>query len=208
MIRRRAVVIAAGLTILLGGCSSRQVLDVPQADRLRAYTHRQEILLSFAHWEMQGRLAINDGKDGGSGSLTWRTGPGVIDMKFRGALGRGAWQLSADSDGAELAMADGAVHRAETLEQLVIEHVGWKVPVNALRWWVRGLAGPGSHLIKELDEGGRLEILEQGGWKVIFADYRDETGIDLPRRVTAQKDEHSVKLVVRKWDIWDASGSE
>ena len=46
-------------------------------------------------------------------------------MNFHGALGRGAWQLNADENGAVLEWADGEIHRADTVGELLEQRLGW-----------------------------------------------------------------------------------
>lgn len=167
----------------------------------QAYQLRLEQLQALDHWALDGRLAISDGKEGGSGSLSWLNEEDMTRMSFRGALGKGAWQLQTEAAGARLQMANGAVHYAPSVAELVLKQVGWKVPVEALTWWIKGLAQPGDWETRVLDENGRLKRLRQFGWDVDFANYTESNGYWLPARLSARHGEYSVKMAVRKWRL-------
>ncbi len=184
---------------LVAACSpmSRRATEDPAA--AEAYVQRAAALSGETRWLLDGRLAISDGEDGGGGSLVWFQDREQTRMRFRGTLGRGSWQLQADARGAELEMADGRRYAAATLADLVEAHVGWRVPVDALSWWVRGLASGHRWDSRDLDDAGHLIRLSQSGWQVEFHSYRDSGLAAMPSRLVARRDAYVVKLAVRDW---------
>ena len=112
-----------------------------------------------------------------------------------------AWRLLAGLNGAELEFADGRRYRADSIDELVRRQVGWQVPVEALAWWVRGLAAPGNPQQRVLDEEGRLSLLQQDGWQIEFGRYGMFDGEAMPARMTARQRDRTVKLAIRKWDL-------
>lgn len=186
---------------LLPGCATVGPLDTDQALRQPLYEQRAAHLGSLDHWALEGRLAISDDQDGGSGYLNWRQEAGSSRMDFHGALGRGAWRLLATADGAELEFADGRMYRADSIDDLVRGQVGWQVPVETLAWWVRGLAAPGDVEQRTLDEEGRLSQLQQHGWSIEYGRYGTVDGETMPLRMTARQQDRTVKLAIRKWEL-------
>jgi outer membrane lipoprotein LolB len=186
-------------------------LDSEQRMRAPLYEQRLARLSGVDSWALEGRLAVSDDADGGSGQLSWRQDNGSSRMDFHGALGRGAWRLLADGRGAELEFADGTLHRARSIDSLVRRQVGWAVPVEALAWWVRGLAAPGRVQQRVLDEEGRLSQLRQDGWDIEFARYGPVDGLggdlSMPLRMTARHADRTVKLAVRRWELPGANGA-
>lgn len=169
------------------------------------YQERLDRLVRIDDWVLDGRLAVNDGEDGGSGELRWHQSGANTRMDFHGALGRGAWRLRADSGGVELTFADGRQARADTVDELVRLEAGWPIPVESLAWWVRGLAAPGPVASLSLDELGHPEELSQDGWTVKFGRYGAVGAESLPMRMTARHGDRIVKLAVRKWRLADSS---
>jgi outer membrane lipoprotein LolB len=166
-----------------------------------AYQQRQHHLAGLAHWRLVGKLAASDGKDGGSGNFSWEFLDGGTRMSFRGALGKGAWELEARDDRAVLRFADGREYSADTIAGLVSAHMRTKIPADALAWWVLGLAQPSEWKVRELDAEGRITFLSQLGWEVNFSGYRQEQDAWLPGKLVARKQQHSVKLAISEWTL-------
>jgi outer membrane lipoprotein LolB len=195
------------LLMVLPACSSVQPVDVDDPGRMRLYETRSEQLAKFSNWNMVGRLAVSNSDDGGSGHFSWRKYAGDSQMDFHGAFGRGAWRLVADSGGAELELADGTVHRAGSIDQLVRTQVGWEIPVDSLSWWVRGLVAPGEYQERMIDDKGNLSELLQGGWTIEFGRYGTVKGISLPVKLTARQADWKVKLAIRDWELLEQKDS-
>jgi len=185
--------------LFLAACSSVPEVKPGPAERSVLYESRFKELSGIDQWSLIGRLAVNDGKDGGSGHINWKLHGETSSMDFHGALGRGAWRLDANGDGAVLELADGEVHRAPTLGQLVEQKLGWEFPVEALAWWVRACTAPGGWERRDIDEFGRLRGLSQFGWEIEYGNYRDVEGVFMPLKLTARRDSYSVKLAIRNW---------
>lgn len=186
---------------LVAGCASVPDYedDPSRAEKIARYEARAEALQAHERWALDGRLAVSDGEDGGSGKLEWRHRPGLSELDFRGALGRGAWQLDIQPGYAVLNLASGETWEARNVATLVRKHVGWDVPVDALGWWVRGLAAPGRIARRDLDEAGRMTRLSQQGWEVEYKRYEEFSGLALPTRLEARKGERHVKFAMRDW---------
>jgi outer membrane lipoprotein LolB len=197
--------VGIGLWIALfgAGCAT---LSAPTDPLVPLYEQRLARLGEIEEWVLDGRLAINDGADGGSGQWRWHHGEAFSRMDFHGALGRGAWRLDVDAGGAELNFADGRTRRAESVDALVQAEVGWQVPIESLAWWVRGLAAPGGIEKRELDRQGRLSELTQQGWTIEYARYTAVGEEYLPMRMTARREDRTVKVAVRKWQLAVANG--
>lgn len=194
----RASLLLAVAVLLVQGCSTVPTAQGP-ADVL--YETRSEALATVPGWTLRGRLAVRDEQEGGSGTLRWRHGGEGSRMDFHGALGRGAWRLEADGSGAELELADGSRYSAPTVNELARAQLGWSIPVNALSWWVLGLAAPGEVESRALSDDGTLQWLRQSGWTIEFGRYREVGGVALPLKLTASLGERSVKLAVRDWTL-------
>lgn len=197
----RGLLLGSCVALCLAACAQTQKRTLGTGGLEQVYQARADYLQTVQHWSVEGRLAISDGNDGGSGRLFWEHDSDASQLSFRGALGQGAWQLDVRPDAALLEIADGRVYRAATVAELVLTQVGWKVPVDALAWWIRGMAMPPGGEQRELDDQGRLKFLQQVGWSIEFGKYLQHAGTWLPSRLTARRDAYSVKLAVRAWNL-------
>lgn len=199
------LLLTGALALVLASCAtvSQDPDSSTLAERTSLYQARTDKLTSLEHWSMGGKLAISDGKDGGSGNLQWRSQPNLSELDFRGAFGRGAWQLDIRPGHAVLNFANGDTWEAPEVSGLVEAHVGWEIPVDALEWWIRGLAAPGDRAQFSLDDTGTLNRLEQFDWTVEYLRYREFSGIDMPTRIEASNGKRHVRFVVRDWGFSD-----
>ena len=197
----RTLLAVVSTAVLYYGCSSVATRIPENPAHARAYLDRFQQLRPVIRWVLEARLAISNGSDGGSGSLEWIQDDQITRMSFHGALGRGAWYLEAAPSGARLELANGDVANASTVAELLLNQVGWKVPVDALTWWIKGLAQPDGWQSRELDEMGRLKSLNQLGWDVVFDQYDEYDGVWLPAKLTARRGDYRIKMIVREWRL-------
>ena len=184
-----------------------QPVDVDERVRANLFDMKSDQLATYSDWSMVGRLAVSNSEDGGSGHFSWKRNSGESQMDFHGALGRGAWRLQTGTQGAELELADGTVHRADSTDQLVRIQVGWEIPVDELSWWVRGLVAPGGYQERVIDREGNLSELLQDGWTIEFGGYRTFEGMSLPVKLVARQADWKVKLAIRDWELLGEKGS-
>ena len=166
-----------------------------------AYQDRAGKLIAIDKWAMVGRISLDSGDQGGSGRVQWDVKPGLSELDFHGALGRGAWRLQFGPQGVLLKMADGTVQTAADIDELIQDQVGWPIPLDALQWWVRGLSAPGDIESEILGPGGLLIGLNQFGWQVDFNRYGSFGGFELPIRLEATQDNYRVKLAIKRWQM-------
>lgn len=199
--RATGVFVCLGLILFLQACTTVPTTKTTEADWLARYESRVSEFSELKAWTLEGRLAVNDGSDGGSGKLRWQEESEARRMDFHGAMGRGAWRMISTQNGAELELADGRSFQAATVGELVRGQIGWSVPVESLSWWVLGLQAPGPADARSIEEDGTLSALSQQGWGIEFDRYREVDGINMPHKITARQAEKSVKLAVRQWGL-------
>lgn len=197
---RGGILLLAVLGCLVSSCTTVPSRQTDPAAEM-AYQQRQQALLGIDEWKLSGKLAASDGKEGGSGHFSWRNSGEQTFLSFRGALGKGAWELEARKGQALLRFADGREFSASSIAQLVSSHLHAKIPVDALSWWVLGLARPSGWEERELDDTGRITHLRQFGWSVDFSAYRQQQQLWLPGKLVARNRENSVKLVISEWSV-------
>lgn len=186
--------------VLLYGCSGVAVKE-GVGSNTSAYQERSQKLGAMTDWSLAGRISLDDGNQGGSGKLQWRVEGDNSELDFHAAMGRGAWHLQIDPEGALLREANGTEQTAAGVNALIQQRMGWPIPVDALQWWVRGLAAPGDVEELNIDTQGLLSSLVQFGWQVDFNRYDSVTGMALPVRLDARRQNYRVKLAISRWRL-------
>lgn len=186
------------LLCTVSACTTVPSKDPEPLDRA-AFQKRTDQLEAIVSWGLVGKISMDDGDQGGSGRLQWEVKPGHSELDFHGAMGRGAWHLQVGPEGAWLQMADGTEQAAPGVSELIQEQIGWPIPLDALQWWVRGLAAPGVTENETLGPDGLMISLRQFGWSVDFNRYDAFDGMAMPVRLDAKRDDYRVKLAISLW---------
>lgn len=181
------------LILVMAGCATPPPI-VPDAGQTSA-----------AALSRTGRFAVQVEELGGQqhavqGGFSWYDiGAGGLTLDLISPLGAALARVEVDADGsAVLIEANGTRTAAETADELVARVLGSPIPVDGLRYWLRGklLAQPAAEVF-ERDAGGRPTRFTQGGWRVQITDFDDKG----PSRMQLQRHEPgnrdiSVRLVI------------
>jgi outer membrane lipoprotein LolB len=169
--------------MILVGCASIPSQRPPVADPELTWQTRQLELRPLKSWEIRGRLAMRTAEEGWQASLRWVRKQEQHNIDLMGPLGRGHLRLTQDRHGAELRDADRQTYRDSSVQQLLWRATGWNVPLEGLNYWVLGLPVPDAPWTRDLDEWGRLKVLQQQGWEIEFLQYTRHGAHELPSKL-------------------------
>jgi len=190
--------------MLAAGCA----VPVPRpadAQLEKLWSAHAAALRPVSYWDVRGRLAVRTDSRGGQASLAWRREAGRHSIQLNGPFGSGAVRVTQDSQGARLRDAENRVFEAANAEQLVALYTGWNLPIANLDWWLRGLPVPEQPSSHELDDAGRLRLLQQQGWTVHYQEYMRVELLDLPSRLILTRAPEGVlpgmeaRFVIERW---------
>ena len=155
-------------------------------------------------WAMSGRVALSNGKDGGSGRIEWNQGAGRTEVTLSAPVTRQSWTLTADADGVTLEGVSAGPLRGDDAGHLLRQSTGWEIPVAALGCWLRGVPAGTAYMGDASSIFGndtRLLRIEQGGWIIDYGNWQPDpaSGVELPTRINAEQTSNRVRLVVDRW---------
>ncbi len=206
--------VAAGalLALALAGCAS---LPPPAGGDAAAGEAAQRVRIgalgladgdcAAPAWSLVGRVALSNGRQGGSGRIEWTQAAGAQRLQLSAPVTRQGWLLEVDTGGAVLQGVAETPLRDADPARLLREATGWDIPVAALGCWVRGAAAAAPALGPARIAYG-LDLLprriEQGGWTVEYDAWNaDASGLPLPGKVEARRGDDRVRLVVDQWGM-------
>jgi len=188
------------LAVALAGCADLSISPVPGDISADHWKTRQDYLVKLRAWTLTGRLAVQTEREGWTATLHWIQDNENYNMRFIAPLGQGTYELSGDVHKVSMLTADNRFLQANDPERLMLDNLGWNVPLNGLKYWIRGLPEPGTapdNMI--LDDKGRITDLQQSGWRISILRYAEIEGIDLPGKLFMQNDRFKLRLVIQDW---------
>ena len=209
--RYSCLVVAIGM---LAGCATRPVApvlpDLTGPARVQAEANerqRERALAGKTQWSFSGRIAVSVGSKGGSGRIDWDQQGTAYQAALSAPVTRQSWRLIGDTQrqSARLEGLEGGPREGPFAEELLLAATGWRIPVNQMPDWVRGIAPLGNESSPQVAYGadGRLRSIEQSGWKVEYQEWVPAQGAwpEMPKRILAHNGEASVRLIVDEWSV-------
>ena len=198
--RFRALIAAA--LLFAAGCATTWDSDSPATDWDSYRAHAT----SITRWNLSARVALRWRSGAESASLAWAQRDGRSEVELSGPLGAGAVRIIHDKNILRVESGgEGRVYDSSTPATLAAA-TGWPIPVDALRFWLRGLPDPGQALEELILEQGRAREIHQGGWVVSYTDYTAVAAGTLPSQLelTRAADGISLRLVNGRWATGDS----
>ncbi|MDO7711100.1 MAG: lipoprotein insertase outer membrane protein LolB [Pseudomonadota bacterium] len=162
---------------------------------------RHKALVKFDQWQLQGRTAITQGKEGWNAGLRWQENHGAYQIKIEGPFSQGGVTLDGDDRQAVLTMTNGQKISATDPEVLIKEALGIQLPVSALRDWVRGIPYSSIKVDRlELDAQGQVTHLVQQDWDISLLKYVPFGNYSLPTKIFIKNQDLSLRLAVTRWN--------
>jgi outer membrane lipoprotein LolB len=164
------------------------------------WPERRAALQADDHFSLNGRVALSVAGGGTNATLRWRQEGEVSRISLDGPLGVGGAEVEVHGGRLDLRTSRGEHLEGDAARAELERRVGFPLPLEALRYWVRGVPQPGTSAEETLDAGQqRLARLVQDGWEVDYAAWLEGDHGGLPRRLSAQRGGTRVRLVVDRW---------
>jgi len=188
---------AAALLLSLCGCAVQPLQRTPEQ-----WLQRSQSLQSAGAWTLAGRISVKTATDAMNGSLSWAQHGELTELSVRGPIGVGGFRLSGDRQQMLYEDSSGESLLIDEPERVLPQQLGWDVPLQSLRYWVRALPDPEiTGVVEEFDDNGLLSQMQQQGWQLEFGRYGSSEGLAMPGRITLRKGELRIKLAVDRWRL-------
>ncbi len=206
------------VSIMMVGCATvKPVKPLSSPEMHRQWRMHVTRLKHIDRWDIKGRMAVKTADDGGSATFIWERQRDVHRIEMFGPFGGGRVVIEQDVTGAVMRNNKKQEFEAATAEALLYSKIGWHVPFENLKCWLRGIPAPDAYEGLILDSKGRALGFQQGGWEIDILDYALRQGLELPRKVFLKAlpgtvhlvnndgsdpgDKLEVKIVLRRWLI-------
>ena len=97
---------------------------------------------------------------------------------------------------------------ASSPEELILQQLGYELPISYLEFWIKGLPVPDGQL-RFFNDLNQLKAFKQAEWTVSLSDLRDYGDLALPRRVDIMSSENDAQLrfIGLRWTLPENRGS-
>ena len=160
------------VALALGACAS---LPAPPASET-------PLTAADTPFVLGGRISARRGDAGVAGSFSWQHAQGHDAIELATPLGQTLAKLEGDAHEANVQLQDGRTQSAPTWQALTERAFGVTIPVDGLASWIRAMPRPGARFSAERDAQGRVSVLRQDGWDIVYA-YADDAA-RMPLRVS------------------------
>jgi outer membrane lipoprotein LolB len=153
-----------------------------------------------APFAIEGRLSARHGNDALAANFQWTHAPPIDALVLTTPTGQGIAEIRGDASvrRVEVRGANGLSDTAPDWSTLTERALGAPVPVEGLAAWMQGLALPATQHTLQRDAAGRVALLQQDGWQVVF-DYAGGAATR-PARVRLTRDDIDLRIAVERWD--------
>jgi outer membrane lipoprotein LolB len=152
-------------------------------------------------FEAAGRLSARHGADALAANFEWRHTAESDELELSSPLGQIVAMLTGDRTGTRLRTSDGRVLAADSWMKLTGEGLGWPLPVDGLEYWIQGAARADAPFTAEPDAQGRVAVLRQDGWTIVYQAYSRTSGdVWRPTRMTATYPDVEIRLAIDRWE--------
>jgi outer membrane lipoprotein LolB len=171
---------------------------------------QKEMASQLTQWRMQGKIAIRDQHQAHSARLQWAQHQQNFDLLVTGPLGQGSLAIQSDGQITTVATSRGSEQIQGDLSAYIAKNYGWTLPLDSLKYWIRGLADPSSPSSEETDVSGLPKTIQQAGWTITYDGFRaaKNMAIVLPAHLVIVREDYQLKIIIQDWSdlVIDKSG--
>jgi len=174
---------------LLSGCSTL----APPAEENSDWARQREQLQNLDSWELRGRVNVRYDNDSHTPNINWLQQNVEYHIRLWGTLNAGSTLIVGSPDYVTLENG-GETRSANSPEELILQQLGYELPVSQLNYWIKGLPAPDSEFQLSFNELNQLTTIEQAEWTINLSDMRQYGPISLPRRVDLTRPRNDIRL--------------
>lgn len=184
--------VVAGLLLasaLLSACTT----IAPPAEENSDWARQRDQLQDLDSWELRGRVNVRYDNESHTPNINWLQQNVEYHILLWGTLNAGRTLIVGSPDYVTLENG-GETRSATSPEELILQQLGYELPVSQLNYWIKGLPAPDSEFQLSFNELNQLTTIEQADWTINLSDMRQYGPISLPRRVDLTRPRNDIRL--------------
>ncbi len=194
-------IIAVITAVLLSGCVSLKPpkLTKTQTDYQKSSPlTREQKLRAMKSWNISGAVSVKQPGRSFIARYTWQQIGGQYNINIHSNLDLASVQLIGNASQVTMKASDGKTFKSNNINSLMQQQLGWRLPVNNLKYWIRSLPAPGNANAK-YNSLGQTQRINQTGWTVTYSRYQRINGLELPTLMNVSGRDLQLRIVVKNW---------
>ena len=186
--------------VLFASCSI-----APPADENSDWTRHRSQLQELDSWQLRGRVNVRYDNESHTPRIRWMQQNLEYQIRLWGTFNAGSTNI-VGRPGYVTLEQNGDVLSASSPEDLILQQLGYELPVSYLEYWIKGLPAPESNADLTFNDLNQLSEIYQDGWTVSYTDPRQYGDLSLPRRVELTRPQNDIRLrfVGLNWTLDEA----
>ena len=176
------------LSIVLSKCSST-TLDLSNHN----WQEQRALLEKTSDWQLRGRVNVRYQNESYTPRIQWQQLGDNYRIRLWGTFNAGNTLIIGEPKLVTMEREGDSI-TANTPEELVLDNLGYELPISYLEFWVRSLPAPGSDAELDFSDQNHLATIKQDGWEIAYLDMRQFDGVTLPRSVEITRALNDIRL--------------
>ena len=193
----RSFLTIATISTLLLACNSAPVATYPSD-----WLAHQAQLQVLDKWEFRGRVNVRYGNESHTPTINWLQQEQDYQVDLWGTFNSGRTVIVGRPGYVTLEQS-GKIFNANSPDEMILQQLGYELPVSLLSYWIKGLPDPNSDSKLQFNELNQLVAFYQAGWSIDYDRYRQYDSYTMPSTVvlTRTQDDISLRFVRLSWTI-------
>ena len=188
------------MALFLSGCASLPKSNLTTVAPSNWETNKM-LLASMQDFQLKGRFGVTHKNKGITGAINWQQStPEDYKINFTGPMNIDNVKLYKNNKKVSLQSSDGELLIADTPEELLELKFGWALPIEGLKYWIKGIPTPNKKAKILFNEHGQIAKIRQNGWEVNYSKFKFLPNYVLPTRINLRYHSVKVKLLIQSWN--------
>jgi|TARA_B110000114_G_C14932206_1_gene332888 outer membrane lipoprotein LolB len=177
----------------------------PPAQINSDWESQRSALEDLDSWQLRGRVNVRYNDESNTPRIQWMQQNVEYHIRLWGTFNAGKTVIMGRPGYVTLEQG-GDVRTAASPEDLILQQLGYELPVSYLEYWIKGIPAPGSQADLRFNELNQLVVLAQDGWTITYSDLRQYENLSLPRQVEVSRPQNDIRLrfVGLNWQLGGA----
>ncbi len=179
--------------LLTGLLALSACVVAPQSSQNSNWNAQRELLQELDSWQFRGRIDVRYNNDSDTPRIQWQQQDQEYRIRLWGTFNAGNTLITGRT-GSVTMESRGETITASSPEQLILQQLGYELPVSYLEYWIKGLPAPGERAELEFNELNQLSLIRQADWTVTYNDPRQYGDLSLPANMILTRPANDIRL--------------